>query len=93
MMYQRYYYLFKEGELDEDVVEVGGKVFEGGYERDNWWVICIKVDQNLDNDISFKENVMVSSWLLVSIFVMVMSQSLIVFYFLYCVFVFFFYYL
>ena len=42
--YQRYYHLFKEGELDEDVVEAGGKVLEGGYERDNWWVICTKVD-------------------------------------------------
>jgi tRNA (uracil-5-)-methyltransferase TRM9 len=37
--YQRYYHLFKKGELEEDVVEAGGDVCEGGYEKDNWWVI------------------------------------------------------
>lgn len=37
--YQRYYHLFREGELEEDVVEAGGEVCRGGYERDNWWVI------------------------------------------------------
>ncbi|KFH48707.1 hypothetical protein ACRE_005090 [Hapsidospora chrysogenum ATCC 11550] len=38
--YQRYYHLFREGELEEDVAAVGGVVLDGGYERDNWWVIC-----------------------------------------------------
>ena len=38
--YQRYYHLYKEGELEDDVRAVGGKVLDGGYERDNWWVIC-----------------------------------------------------
>lgn len=38
--YQRYYHLYREGELDEDVCAAGGSVLESGYERDNWWVIC-----------------------------------------------------
>ncbi|KAF9870119.1 tRNA (uracil-5-)-methyltransferase trm9 [Colletotrichum karsti] len=37
--YQRYYHLYREGELEEDVVAVGGRVLESGYERDNWWAI------------------------------------------------------
>lgn len=40
--FQRYYHLFKEGELEEDVRAAGGVVVESGYERDNWWVICTK---------------------------------------------------
>ncbi|KAM5355656.1 hypothetical protein ACJ41O_002302 [Fusarium nematophilum] len=38
--YQRYYHLYREGELEEDVVAAGGEVVESGYERDNWWVVC-----------------------------------------------------
>lgn len=38
--FQRYYHLYREGELEEDVVAAGGVVEESGYERDNWWVIC-----------------------------------------------------
>ncbi|OHF00404.1 tRNA (Uracil-5-)-methyltransferase TRM9 [Colletotrichum orchidophilum] len=37
--FQRYYHLYREGELEEDVVHVGGRVLESGYERDNWWAI------------------------------------------------------
>ncbi|KAF6831128.1 tRNA-methyltransferase trm9 [Colletotrichum plurivorum] len=37
--FQRYYHLYREGELEEDVVAVGGRVLESGYERDNWWAI------------------------------------------------------
>ncbi|KAJ0298913.1 hypothetical protein COL5a_011814 [Colletotrichum fioriniae] len=37
--FQRYYHLYREGELEEDVVEVGGRVLESGYEKDNWWAI------------------------------------------------------
>ncbi|KAK1597716.1 S-adenosyl-L-methionine-dependent methyltransferase, partial [Colletotrichum navitas] len=37
--FQRYYHLYREGELEEDVAEVGGRVLESGYERDNWWAI------------------------------------------------------
>ncbi|KAI5462269.1 S-adenosyl-L-methionine-dependent methyltransferase, partial [Mariannaea sp. PMI_226] len=38
--YQRYYHLYRKGELEEDVLGAGGVVEESGYERDNWWVIC-----------------------------------------------------
>ncbi|KAI1340115.1 S-adenosyl-L-methionine-dependent methyltransferase [Xylariaceae sp. FL0016] len=38
-VYQRYYHLYKKGELEEDVVAAGGKVIEAGYDRDNWWAI------------------------------------------------------
>ncbi|KAI0011716.1 S-adenosyl-L-methionine-dependent methyltransferase [Xylariaceae sp. FL0662B] len=37
--YQRYYHLYKKGELEEDVVAARGKVLDSGYEKDNWWVI------------------------------------------------------
>ncbi|GAB0136548.1 hypothetical protein EsDP_00004847 [Epichloe bromicola] len=37
--YQRYYHLYREGELEEDAREAGGEVCESGYERDNWWAI------------------------------------------------------
>lgn len=30
---------YRQGELEEDVVAVGGVVEESGYERDNWWAI------------------------------------------------------
>ncbi|KAF3918817.1 hypothetical protein ABW20_dc0100237 [Dactylellina cionopaga] len=35
----RYYHLYREGELEEDVKSAGGKVLTTGYERDNWWAI------------------------------------------------------
>ncbi|GJN74296.1 tRNA (uracil-5-)-methyltransferase TRM9 [Purpureocillium lilacinum] len=38
--FQRYYHLYREGELDEDVRAAGGTCCESGYEKDNWWVIC-----------------------------------------------------
>ncbi|KAK5997004.1 tRNA (carboxymethyluridine(34)-5-O)-methyltransferase [Cladobotryum mycophilum] len=37
--YQRYYHLYRKGELEEDVIVAGGTVLESGYEKDNWWVI------------------------------------------------------
>ncbi|GKT49366.1 tRNA (cytidine(32)/guanosine(34)-2'-O)-methyltransferase [Colletotrichum spaethianum] len=37
--FQRYYHLYREGELEEDVVDVGGRVLDSGYERDNWWAV------------------------------------------------------
>ncbi|KAK9434063.1 S-adenosyl-L-methionine-dependent methyltransferase [Lipomyces doorenjongii] len=36
---ERYYHLYRKGEIEADVETAGGKVVEGGYERDNWWVI------------------------------------------------------
>jgi tRNA (uracil-5-)-methyltransferase TRM9 len=49
--YQRYYHLFKKGELEDCVLKAGGKVLDAGYEKvlhqpkvelmlqDNWWAI------------------------------------------------------
>ncbi len=41
-VYQRYYHLFKKGDLESDVVQAGGKAIKAGYDRDNWWVIATK---------------------------------------------------
>jgi tRNA (uracil-5-)-methyltransferase TRM9 len=38
--FQRFYHLYRCGELEEDIVAGGGNVVESGYERDNWWAIC-----------------------------------------------------
>lgn len=43
-VYERYYHLYKEGELQSDAVEAGGRVVEGGYEKDNWWVVVERGD-------------------------------------------------
>ncbi|KAF2097864.1 S-adenosyl-L-methionine-dependent methyltransferase [Rhizodiscina lignyota] len=39
-VYQRYYHLFREGELEDNIVAAGGTVLESGYEKDNWWAIA-----------------------------------------------------
>ena len=38
--YQRYYYLYRQGELEEDVISAGGRVVTTGYDKDNWWVVA-----------------------------------------------------
>ena len=38
--FQRYYHLYRRGELEEDITEAGGVVVDSGYERDNWWAIA-----------------------------------------------------
>lgn len=38
--YQRYYHLYRNGELEADITSAGGIVIESGYEKDNWWAIC-----------------------------------------------------
>ncbi|KAI0882495.1 S-adenosyl-L-methionine-dependent methyltransferase [Annulohypoxylon maeteangense] len=38
--YQRYYHLYRKGELEEDVEAAGGEILGSGYEKDNWWVIA-----------------------------------------------------
>lgn len=43
--FQRYYHLYRSGELEEDIAAVGGKVVESGYEKDNWWAICSRGDE------------------------------------------------
>jgi tRNA (uracil-5-)-methyltransferase TRM9 len=47
--FQRYYHLYKKGELEEDVIEVGGSIMDGGYEKDNWWCICQRGKQFLED--------------------------------------------
>ena len=39
---QRYYHLYKKGELEADVEVAGGKVVESGYSKDNWYSIITK---------------------------------------------------
>ncbi|KAL9124872.1 MAG: hypothetical protein Q9217_005851 [Psora testacea] len=39
--YERYYHLYRKGELERDVEEAGAIVTESGYEKDNWWVIAL----------------------------------------------------
>lgn len=38
--FQRYYHLYRKGELEADIVSAGGIALESGYEKDNWWAIC-----------------------------------------------------
>lgn len=38
--YHRYYHLYREGELEEDIRSAGGIVVEAGYEKDNWWAVA-----------------------------------------------------
>jgi tRNA (uracil-5-)-methyltransferase TRM9 len=38
--FQRYYHLYRKGELEADVQAAGGLVLDSGYEKDNWWVIA-----------------------------------------------------
>ncbi|CAK7275071.1 tRNA methyltransferase, has a role in tRNA modification [Sporothrix epigloea] len=38
--FHRYYHLYKQGELEDDVAAVGGRVVASGYEKDNWWVVA-----------------------------------------------------
>ncbi|CAG8979966.1 hypothetical protein HYALB_00010734 [Hymenoscyphus albidus] len=38
--FQRYYHLYRKGEMEENVEAARGVVVEAGYEKDNWWVIC-----------------------------------------------------
>lgn len=40
--FDRYYHLYRRGELQNDIEAAGGEVIESGYERDNWWAIAIK---------------------------------------------------
>ena len=39
-VFHRYYHLYRQGELEADVLAAGGQVAEAGYEKDNWWVIA-----------------------------------------------------
>lgn len=37
--FQRYYHLYRSGELEENIEAAGGRVLQSGYEKDNWWAI------------------------------------------------------
>ncbi|KAK3387674.1 hypothetical protein B0H63DRAFT_521706 [Podospora didyma] len=39
-VFERYYHLYRKGELEEDVLAAGGAVLASGYERDNWWTVA-----------------------------------------------------
>jgi tRNA (uracil-5-)-methyltransferase TRM9 len=43
-VFHRYYHLYREGELEEDIVQAGGQVLSSGYERDNWWAIAARLE-------------------------------------------------
>lgn len=40
--FQRYYHLYRQGELEADIEAAGGEVVESGYEKDNWWAVAIR---------------------------------------------------
>jgi len=39
-VFNRYYHLYRQGELEKDIEDAGGVVLESGYEKDNWWAIA-----------------------------------------------------
>jgi tRNA (uracil-5-)-methyltransferase TRM9 len=39
---QRYYHLYRKGELEQDIQQAGGRVLDSGYEKDNWWAIATR---------------------------------------------------
>lgn len=38
--YQRYYHLYRDGELQDNIRAADGEVIESGYDRDNWWCVA-----------------------------------------------------
>lgn len=40
--FNRFYHLYRQGELENDIAEAGGSVVESGYEKDNWWAIAMR---------------------------------------------------
>ena len=41
--FNRYYHLYRHGELEQNVASAGGMVVDSGYEKDNWWAIAIRM--------------------------------------------------
>lgn len=39
-VFHRYYHLYAQGELEQDIRAAGGITIESGYEKDNWWAIA-----------------------------------------------------
>src|SRR5438045_4273385 len=44
--FQRYYHLYRSGELENNIVEAGGVVLESGYEKNNWWAIAARMEEH-----------------------------------------------
>ena len=42
--YHRYYHLYKQDELEQDIKAAGGKIVSSGYDRDNWWCVARKLE-------------------------------------------------
>ncbi|KAI9670150.1 MAG: tRNA methyltransferase, has a role in tRNA modification [Caeruleum heppii] len=42
--FQRYYHLYRAGELERDIAMAGGYVSQSGYEKDNWWAVAARLD-------------------------------------------------
>lgn len=40
--FNRYYHLYRKGELEHDIYEAGGITLESGYEKDNWWALAAR---------------------------------------------------
>ncbi|KAI9819809.1 MAG: tRNA methyltransferase, has a role in tRNA modification [Thelocarpon impressellum] len=40
--FQRYYHLYRSGELEHDIGLAGGTILDAGYEKDNWWAIAAR---------------------------------------------------
>jgi tRNA (uracil-5-)-methyltransferase TRM9 len=40
--FQRYYHLYRSGELEENIEAADGEVLQSGYEKDNWWAIATR---------------------------------------------------
>lgn len=43
-VFHRYYHLYEESELEQDINKAGGHVLESGYEKDNWWAIAARTN-------------------------------------------------
>ena len=41
--FDRYYHLYRKGELEHDIAKAGGYVVDSGYEKDNWWAIAVRI--------------------------------------------------
>ena len=48
--FERYYHLYRRGELEIDIVQAGGVVIEHGYEKDNWWAVATRQAANCEED-------------------------------------------
>lgn len=43
--FHRYYHLYRQGELEKDLLQAGGLIEASGYEKDNWWAIARRKNQ------------------------------------------------